>query len=203
MAAAYPPGGTIVQSFKRSFTDVPVGADDAVPTTEFLDAAESLTIMFDTLGSVAFAPVKKDILSNVAKLRTQQLAAPGESATVQDLVRNELKGKKHTATEGGLWLVRGLDFTAKALTRNLANGSEELADSFRGAYGETLKPHHSFLIKPVFSAAMSATPYRADFYTKLGDSPEQVNTELGLYLEALTKIVAILSAFFASKEAKW
>ncbi|KAH7160228.1 glycolipid transfer protein domain-containing protein [Dactylonectria estremocensis] len=203
MAAAYPPGGTIVQSFKRSFTDVPVAADDAISTTEFLDAAESLTIMFDTLGSVAFAPVKKDILSNVAKLRAQQQAAPAESATVQDLVRNELKGKKHTATEGGLWLVRGLDFTAKALTRNLANGSEELADSFRGAYGETLKPHHSFLIKPVFSAAMSATPYRADFYTKLGDSPEQVNTELGLYLEALTKIVAILSAFFASKEAKW
>lgn len=34
------------------------------------------------------------------------LAAPAESVTLQDLVRNELKTKKHIATEGLLWLVR-------------------------------------------------------------------------------------------------
>ncbi|KAH6996591.1 glycolipid transfer protein domain-containing protein [Ilyonectria sp. MPI-CAGE-AT-0026] len=202
-APAYPAGGTLVQTFKRSFTDVPIDASNAVSTTEFLEAAEALTTMFDVLGSVAFSPVKKDILSNVAKLRTQQEAAPAESTTVQDLVRNELKGKKHTATEGGLWLMRGLDFTAKALARNIATPSEELADSFRAAYGETLKPHHSFLVKPIFGAAMSACPYRTDFYAKLGETPELVTQELQVYLDALTKIVAILSAFFSSKEAKW
>ncbi|KAF7534834.1 hypothetical protein G7Z17_g13300 [Cylindrodendrum hubeiense] len=202
-ATAYPAGGTLVQTFKRSFTDVPVDASNAISTTEFLEAAESLTTMFDVLGSVAFSPVKKDILSNVAKLRAQQVAAPAESGTVQDLVRNELKGKKHVATEGGVWLVRGLDFTAKALARNIATPGEELADSFRAAYGETLKPHHSFIVKPIFAAAMSACPYRADFYNKLGETPELVTTELQVYLDALTKIVAILSEFFGSKEAKW
>lgn len=51
MAAAYPPGGTIVDTFKRSFTDVPIDAanDNAVATTEFLEAAESLTTMFGML----------------------------------------------------------------------------------------------------------------------------------------------------------
>lgn len=34
------------------------------------------------------------------------LAAPAESETLQDLVLNELKTGKHTATEGLLWLGR-------------------------------------------------------------------------------------------------
>ncbi|KAF4994275.1 hypothetical protein FDECE_13167 [Fusarium decemcellulare] len=202
---SFPPGGTIVQTFKRSFTDVPIDAanGDAVSTTEFLEAAESLTTMFDAIGSVAFGPVKKDMLSNVEKIRTRQLAAPEESTNVQDLCRNELKTKKHDATEGALWLVRGLDFTCQALSRSVENPSEELAASFKTSYADTLKPHHSWVVKPIFTAAMSACPYRKDFYAKLGDNPELVNTELQAYLAALTRIVSILKAFVDSKEAKW
>lgn len=40
------------------------------------------------------------------KIRERQLAAPAESENLQALVINELKTKKHTATEGLLWLVR-------------------------------------------------------------------------------------------------
>lgn len=43
---------------------------------------------------------------NAQKIRDRQLAAPALSETLQDLVRNELKEKKHTATEGLLWLNR-------------------------------------------------------------------------------------------------
>uniref|UniRef100_A0A1Y1KMB0 Glycolipid transfer protein domain-containing protein n=1 Tax=Photinus pyralis TaxID=7054 RepID=A0A1Y1KMB0_PHOPY len=204
-APVIPPGGTIVQTFRRSFVDVPIDADkgNAIATTEFLDAAESLTTMFDVMGSVAFSPVKSDMLGNVKKLRERQLAAPAESENIQDLCRNELKTKKHTATEGLLWLVRGLEFTCIALSSNIAKSSEELADSFRGAYGQTLKPHHSFLVKPVFSAAMSACPYRKDFYAKLGQDSGKVQDDLRVYLAALEKIVGILKGFLDSKEAKW
>lgn len=47
-AQAYPEGGTFLDTLKRSFTDVPVNKekDDAVATTEFLEAAESLTTLF-------------------------------------------------------------------------------------------------------------------------------------------------------------
>ncbi|OTB01079.1 hypothetical protein M426DRAFT_323733 [Hypoxylon sp. CI-4A] len=200
-----PPGGTLLQTFKKSFVDVPVDADkdNAISTSEFLDAAESLTTMFDVLGSVAFSPVKSDMLGNIKKIRERQLAAPAESETLQALVINELKTKKHVATEGLLWLTRGLDFTCIALSQNVAQEAEELSTSFRNAYGSTLKPHHGILIKPVFSAAMSACPYRKDFYPKLGDDQANVAAELRTYLAALEKIVGILKGFQDRKEAKW
>ncbi|KAH7370484.1 glycolipid transfer protein domain-containing protein [Rhexocercosporidium sp. MPI-PUGE-AT-0058] len=202
---AYPPGGTFLDTLKVSFTAVPVDKekDNAVSTTEFLEAAEGLTTLFDVLGSRAFTPVKSDMLGNVKKIRDRQLAAPAESATLQELVVNELKTKKHNATEALVWLVRGLDFTCIALSQNLALPSEELAASFRNAYGSTLKPHHSFLIKPIFSAAMSACPYRKDFYVSLGEDPEKVAEELRVWLVALEKVLAILKGFLDRKEAKW
>ncbi|OAA68279.1 glycolipid transfer protein [Niveomyces insectorum RCEF 264] len=203
--AAVPTGGTFLDTMRRSFVDVPIDAanDNAIDTSAFLEAAESLTTMFDVLGSVAFGPVKSDMLGNVKKIRDRQLAAPGESATLQSLVVNELKTKKHTAAEGLLWLVRGLEFTYLALNQNIDNEAEELSDSFRNAYGSTLKPHHSFLIKPIFSAAMSACPYRKDFYAKLSPDHAQLVAKLRAYLAALGKIVEILKAFLSSKAAKW
>lgn len=96
-----------------------------------------------------------------------------------------------------------MEFTALALSHNLANPSDELSASFRSSYSTTLKPHHSFVVKPMFSAAMSAVPYRKDFYIKLGDDKEKVEKELRAWLAALEKIVAILKGFLERKEAKW
>ncbi|KAI5240182.1 putative glycolipid transfer protein HET-C2 [Aureobasidium subglaciale] len=202
MAATYPPGGTFFDTLKRSFSDVPVESGK-IATSEFLEAAESLTTLFDVLGSAAFKPVKSDMIGNIKKIRERQLAAPIESENLQDLVRNELKTKKHTATEGLVWLNRALDFTAQALRQNLTNNNEEVSVSFRAAYGNTLSKHHSFLIKPIFSAAMSATPYRKDFYAKLGDDQARVEKELGTWLTGLEQIVKNLNDFLATKEAKW
>jgi len=77
-ATQIPEGGTYIDTFKASFTTVPIDAEkaNAISTTEFLDASEALTTMFDLLGSVAFSPVKKDVLGNVEKLRKRQLAPP-------------------------------------------------------------------------------------------------------------------------------
>ncbi|PLB37223.1 GLTP domain-containing protein [Aspergillus candidus] len=196
---------TWFDTINRSFDSVPIDAanDQGISTTEFLEAAESLTTLFDVLGSVAFNPVKNDLLGNIKKVRERQQAAPAESATLQSLVLNELKTKKHVATEGLVWLVRGLDFTAQSLRHNLDQSSSELSDSFRQAYGNTLKPHHSFVIKPIFSAAMSATPYRKDFYAKLGSDQAQVEAALRKEVNALEERVAILKAFQERKEAKW
>ena len=100
-------------------------------------------------------------------------------------------------------VTRGLEFTCIALSKNVGQDTEELADSFRNAYGVTLKPHHSFMVKPIFSAAMSACPYNKDFYAKLGSDLAKVVAQLREYLAALDKIVGILKGFLASKEAKW
>ena len=139
------------------------------------------------------------------KIRDRQLTSPLDSAKLQSLVRTELAAtpKTHTATEGLLWLNRGLDFTAQALRKNLSNPSEELSNSFRDSYGRTLKQHHSFIVKPIFSAAMSATPYRKDFYAKLGDDQTRVGKELDSWLKSLERIVGILNEFLVRKEAQW
>ncbi|KAI9807422.1 MAG: hypothetical protein M1833_000167 [Piccolia ochrophora] len=204
-ATAYPPGGTFFDNLKRSFTDAPLdkSADNALSTSEFLQATESLTTLFDLLGSVSFSPVKSDMTGNVKKIRERQLTAPGDSSTLQSLVRAELKSGKHTATEGLLWLTRGLDFTAAALRHNISTPTDELSTSFRAAYTNTLKPHHSFLVKPIFSAAMSATPYRKDFFEKLGEDQDKVLHELTAWLEALEERVKVLKEFMARKEAQW
>jgi hypothetical protein len=87
--------------------------------------------------------------------------------------------------------------------KNLKNPSEELSTSFRAAYGDTLKQHHSFLVKPIFSAAMSATPYRKDFYARLGDNQAKVEEQGSKWLAALEEHVTILNGFLAKPEVKW
>lgn len=153
---------------------------------------------------------------NIKKVRERQLASPGTSETLQSLCKSELASKQHKATEGLLWLVRGLDFTAQSLRHELSNNQgvapteqkpkKELADSFRDAYKNTLAPHHSFMVKPIFSAAMSATPYRKDLYAKMigeGTPAEKAQTDLETWLSALEERLTIIKAFVNSKEAKW
>ena len=59
------------------------------------------------------------------------------------------------------------------------------------------------MVKPLFSAAMSATPYRKDFYVKLGEDNEKVQASLRKEVEALEERVQILKEFQNRKEAKW
>jgi hypothetical protein len=51
MATSYPAGGTFFETVKRSFTDVPIDEkkDNAISTTEFLEACEGLTALFGVL----------------------------------------------------------------------------------------------------------------------------------------------------------
>ncbi|KAI4092157.1 MAG: hypothetical protein LQ344_003640 [Seirophora lacunosa] len=205
--ASFPPGGTWFDTLKKSFVNVPIDAsnNNAIPTSDFLEAAESLTTLFDLLGSMAFTPVKNDMLGNITKIRTFHLSSRTQTSTLQSLVLTELATKKHTAAEGLLWLTRGLDFTATALRHTLSNPASELSNSFRTAYTTTLKPHHSFLVKPVFSAAMSATPYKRDFYAKMSRAEDEakVREEMERWLGALEERVGVLREFMERKEAKW
>ena len=49
---------------------------------------------------------------------------------------------------------------------------------------------------------MSATPYKKDFYAKMGDE-EKAKVELGKWLDSLEEQVKILKEFQQRKEAKW
>jgi hypothetical protein len=169
------------------------------------------------LGNVKVGPLPPppfpQRLTRTQKIRDRQLAAPLESCyTTRPRPQRTEDKKAHrnrrarvacsvpasptppSSHLSNLPCNRGLDFTSIALSQNLAAASEELSTSFRAAYGNTLKPHHSFMVKPIFSAAMSACPYRKDFYAKLGGEgdEERVQSELRTWLAALERIIAIL-----------
>ncbi|KAK0195101.1 glycolipid transfer protein, partial [Armillaria mellea] len=154
----------------KSFADVPV-TDAGVDTLAFLEASEGLVGIFDLLGSSAFSVVQADLKGNIAKVRARYDAAPSQSATLERLVENEKGEKKKTATEGLMWLLRGLSFTCKALQNAQLKKDEELSVAFSKSYELTLKKFHNFVVKGVFSLAMKACPYRADFYKKLAADP--------------------------------
>ncbi|KAK9372857.1 glycolipid transfer protein domain-containing protein [Lipomyces chichibuensis] len=187
---------TFFVTMKRSFADVPVEAG-RVSTTEFLEAAESLVALFDLLASTAFSVVQMDMNGNIKKIRDRQLANPIISATLQDIVLSEKVNKNKTATQGLLWLTRGLHLTAVALRKNIES-TEELNESFTKAYNETLIKFHNMVVRPVFKLAMKACPYRKDFYAKLGSDYDAVKEQLLTWLAALEQIVKIIQDFYDS-----
>lgn len=67
--------------------------------------------------------------------------------------------KKSTATQGLLWLTRGLSFTCKALQATQKNKELELSVAFQNAYGVTLKDYHNFIVKQVFNVSTLLFPW--------------------------------------------
>ncbi|VVT55579.1 uncharacterized protein SAPINGB_P004656 [Magnusiomyces paraingens] len=195
---------TFFDTLKLSFKDVPITADGKIPTAEFLDAAQSLVTLFDILGSSAFVPVQNDMNGNIKKIREYLLANPVAAATLQDLILSEKDTKKKTATQGLLWLTRGLAFTALALRNNINDPSQELTVSFTDSYSKTLSKYHNFVVRGIFSLAMKACPYRKDFYIKLASGStdpvllQRVAELLDEWVAALEKIVEIIEKFFES-----
>lgn len=154
-------------------------------------------------------------------MRTRYNATPTQSATLEQLVINEKGEKKRTATQGLLWLLRGLSFTCKALQNAQAKPETELTVAFTEAYGVTLRQYHSMLVRPIFSVcrpalfsrqvvyvlsqlAMKACPYKKDFYGRLAADPEggaavsdaKFDEELNKWLAALDSIVTRLQSFY-------
>ena len=70
-------------------------------------------------------------------------------------MENEKNEKKRVATEGLLWLLRGLSFTCQALQNAQANLSEELSTAFTKSYENTLKKFHNFVVKGIFAVRFS------------------------------------------------
>ncbi|CUM53121.1 unnamed protein product [Debaryomyces tyrocola] len=188
---------TFFDEMKKSFADVPI-TDDKVDTASFLEASESLVKLFDLLGSSAFQVVQKDMTGNITKIRTKLLADPAGSGTLQDLVLSEANTKTKTATQGLLWLSRGLQFTSQAMRETIDNPSKELTVTFTDAYSKTLSQYHGMLVKPIFKLAMKACPYRKDFFEKLGADQTKVEEQLKTWLKALEDIVKIILDFFTS-----
>ncbi|KAI1304847.1 hypothetical protein EDD11_005049 [Mortierella claussenii] len=189
---------TFFQTTARNYTDVTID-DQGINTEQFLQATEGLVKIFDLFGSV-FSVVQNDMNGNIKKIRERYIQNPAANSTLQNLVKGEVAEKKKTATEGLLWLTRGLDFTLQSLERSDANPSEELSVSFTKGYENTLRQYHGMLVRPVFTMAMKACPYRADFYAKLGQDQGLVKLDLSTYLDGLRRVVTDIQSFYTANK---
>lgn len=109
----------------------------------------------DILGSTAFAAVKADLNGNITKLETRYNAHKEESKTVESLIKHEqATEKKKSTTEGLVWLLRGLSFTAQGLQKAQADGSKEISAAFTESYEATLKKFHNFVVKGIFAVRL-------------------------------------------------
>ncbi|GMM27892.1 hypothetical protein DAMA08_006080 [Martiniozyma asiatica (nom. inval.)] len=188
---------TFFDSMEQSFSTIPL-PNGEISTNEFLAASESLVKLFDLLGSSAFSVVQSDMNGNISKVRTKYLSEPDKCATLQQLILTEVSQGKKTATQGLLWLTRGLQFTCNAIQKLLANEDWELSKCFEKSYSETLSKFHSFVVKPVFKLAMKACPYKKDFIAKLGEPTEKVMEQMKEWVDGLDKIVSDIMQFFES-----
>ena len=107
---------------------------------------------------------------------------------------------RNSASDALLWLHRALAFTARAIRRNVSNPNEELVTSFQSAYDEILRRHHGIMIRPIFTVAMKAVPYRRDFYIKLDPTMVEpdVIREMEIWLSSLERVVAIIAPLLQS-----
>ncbi|AET41247.1 GLTP domain-containing protein Ecym_7424 [Eremothecium cymbalariae DBVPG len=190
---------TFFDEIKRSFTEVLIDSSNNISTPDFLEAAEGLVKLFDLLGNAAFSVVQKDLNGNITKVRNRLKSHPSESLSLQELVLNESNQGKKTASEGLLWLTRGLQFTAQAIRETVDHPELEMTKTFTDAYGKTLVQYHGMLVRPIFKLTMKACPYRKDFFAKLGSDQEKVNKQLKDWLEALENIVSILMKFLSER----
>jgi len=186
-----------------SFADVPI-TDAGIDTLAFLKASDGIVGIFHLLNPTAFKVVQSDLRVNIAKVRARYDETPTLSDTLEKLVENEMGEKKRKATEGLIWLLRGLSFTCIALQNAQANPSEELVAAFSKAYGVTLKAFHNFVVKGMCFVILRACPHRADFYNNLKAdsagvppaSDEHLNESLNKWLTALDSIVTRLQTFY-------
>lgn len=130
---------------------------------------------------------KGDMLGNATTLGKNLKPGQSVQAAVQEELATgtavkKLTGDGKTSTCALLWLTRALFFIHDLIVAMVENPTKELKDCVLAGYENTLKPHHGFMTKNVFSVAVKAAPYRKDFISKVGPSDEVV---MGSFKEVL------------------
>nr|CAD2181178.1 unnamed protein product [Meloidogyne enterolobii]CAD2209525.1 unnamed protein product [Meloidogyne enterolobii] len=179
-----------------------------IPTNQFLLACQGIADFVGFLGT-AFIPVKNDISGNVHKISKLFETDKKKMYFLQDLIDEDISennGKIGIATEGLLWLKRGLQFMLlllKQLVKDYRNGilngdlskSENLTPNLRNSYENTLKKHHNFISKQLFKVVIHAAPSRKTLLKALAYGND------GLEKECIDHIDELIGNFEANVQS--
>merc|ERR1712032_1313638 len=127
-----------------------------------------------------------------------------EITTVEQIVDFELKANTHSintsVTKGVLWLKRAIDYVNKLLV-DLSTTEEELTVCATNAYNSTLYQYHGWITAQLFTLAMKAVPWRADFFDSLKKEAtvEVMLVEMKEYVGAIEKSLPVLHSLMVAK----
>lgn len=199
---------TFFSTMSHRFSDIRLDDDNGIPTQEFLDSCYAIVPVLDKLGSTVFAPVKMDFVGNIKKIHQKLMSDPDSFPTLQSIVLHEVQTDlakvRNSATEALLWLRRGLKFLKEFLSEVRA-GEQDIQGALNNAYGKTLRQYHGWVVRGVFALALRAAPsyqnFTAALVSKEGDELKSgftsgVHRDLGVYLPAMEKQLAILDALY-------
>ena len=186
----------VVAKWLKVAADAKAAENGSIAAAGFADAATTLISVFDLISGMGMA--KSDMDGNATTVKKA-----ASDKTLQALVDAECegldeKGLKKVAGDGTkvtcalLWLARALFFILKMLEPLVKEPSKRLSDCVLAGYEVSLKPHHGFIIRQTFSAAVMAAPSREKFMAKLGELEEGVLAELTKvmpHVEALLKAI--------------
>ncbi|CAJ1061711.1 pleckstrin homology domain-containing family A member 8 [Xyrichtys novacula] len=199
---------TFFSTMSHRFSDIRLDDDNGIPTQEFLESCYAIVPVLDKLGSTVFAPVKMDFVGNIKKIHQKLMSDPDSFPTLQSIVLHEVQTDvakvRNSATEALLWLRRGLKFLKEFLSEVNA-GEQDIQGALNNAYGKTLRQYHGWVVRGVFALALRAAPtyqsFTAALVSKEGDELKSgfssgVHRDLGVYLPAMEKQLAILDALY-------
>ncbi|XP_003388929.1 PREDICTED: glycolipid transfer protein-like [Amphimedon queenslandica] len=180
-------------------------SNGSIATKQFLLACREILPIFDTLGPVVFAPVKKDIAGNVDRLWDKMMTDTEKYILLFNIVEAEMTDGTHTGTHsctrGLLWLKRALEFIFIFLD-NVLKGEQDLVKCAHAAYDNSLRKYHGWIVRGVFSVAVRAVPYYSDFMKSLKKSEitdEEVLGHMKDSNEALKCTIDEINKYYAAK----
>ena len=161
------------------FPDLKATDGHKIPTAEFLTASKGIVSFVNLLGSV-FSPVSKDIKGDIDKLSKILIVNPDQFKYLSDIFEIEKvkipNSKLKIGTKALLMLTRSIQYVCMFLVLLCKDyesnvKKSDLSGYLSTAYDMTLKKHHNWFFKKLFTTCLKAAPDRKSLIKMLVLSP--------------------------------
>lgn len=195
-----------LKSKKKLIKVFPDVFQEKIDVIEFLEASTYLVSLVDKLGKV-FAPVKYDMQGNIDKIK--KCYDTQKDACLLQLMTTERSKGQLVATESVLWLNRALLFfellflqIIQILKTANCNLCTSMTKIFTVAYEGSVKKHHNWVNKQLFTFMCKMSPNLQSILSSLGmdDDPEAFQSDMITFNESLTKVRSKIDNYFESNK---
>ncbi|RNA27201.1 pleckstrin homology domain-containing family A member 8 [Brachionus plicatilis] len=197
------------------FSDIALLDNNGIPTEFFLNCCSDVFSILDSFGSTAFLPVKIDVYGNINKIKQKYLLDTEKFNSLQCIIKHEIDEKKthskNSATDALMWLRRAVWFLREFLSNFSKSADSVMSECVHLSYQKTLRQHHNFVVRSIFSLAMRSLPSKEDFYKRLvSDHSMYLNNkeqfenhvieEMKLTVIGIDRVINIIKDFYTKNK---